>query len=306
MSLRKIDLAAPVFDKDSKIITTDSGQHSAEIAWQSISCELVTPIHGGGVEARHSDADLPIRVAAIRGQLRFWWRLLAQHKWKLKDIRKAEFALWGGMNDGDEGGGHASLVFLRVEMENKLQKAPLSDYAKNINDILGYALFTARRTRTGLPEMKLGKEGLRWNLQYCFDQKISDEQKEQVLETLRWWATLGGIGGRTRRGCGVFTVQGLNLVSEQEMRDLGCQILYPGNPENNAKAAWIDAIAAWKEKRREHKEAFRKLLGKNDEHSRHLATVFSRPVYDGSQWRAMVLMLPNSSQEVKNILGKTK
>lgn len=297
MALREVNPNIAIPDVDFEAVKAQ---------WQTISCELVTPIHGGGVEARHSDADLSIRVAAIRGQLRFWWRLLAQHKWKLKDIRKAEFALWGGMNDGDEGGGHASLVFLRVAVEKKLQEASLSDYAKNINDTLGYALFTARRTTTGLPEMKLGKEGLRWNLQYCFDQKISDEQKNQVLETLRWWVTFGGIGGRTRRGCGAFTAEGLPLISEQEMRDLGCQILYSGSLKSNAKAAWIDAIAVWKEKRREHKEAFRKLLGKNDEHSRHLATVFSRPVYDGSQWRAMVLMLPNSSQEVKNILGKTK
>lgn len=295
MALREVNPNIAIPDVDFEAVKAQ---------WQTISCELVTPIHGGGVVARESDKDLPVRVTEIRGGLRFWWRILAQYKFRLPEnqIRETEFALWGGIGEQAQ----ASLVFLRVKVQNKLQIVPLNTYVKSMNDTLGYALFTARRTQTGMPEMKLGEKGLRWNLQYCFDQKISDEQKNQVLETLRWWVTFGGIGGRTRRGCGAFTVEGLPLISEQEMRDLGCQILYSGSLKSNAKAAWIDAIAVWKEKRREHKEAFRKLLGKNDEHSRHLATVFSRPVYDGSQWRAMVLMLPNSSQEVKNILGKTK
>lgn len=77
--------------------------------WQEIYCELVTPLHGGGVVARESDDKLPVRVTAIRGQLRFWWRLLAQQKWNLsgKRLREAEFRLWGGI--GEEVA--ASLIF---------------------------------------------------------------------------------------------------------------------------------------------------------------------------------------------------
>lgn len=80
--------------------------------WQEIRCELVTPIYGGGVPAAIPDVLMPIRATAIRGQLRFWWRLLAQQKWNLKEksLREAEFRLWGGI--GEEAA--ASLVFLRV------------------------------------------------------------------------------------------------------------------------------------------------------------------------------------------------
>ena len=99
--------------------------------WQEIHCELVTPLHGGGVVARESDEKLPVRVTAIRGQLRFWWRLLAHQKWDLsgKSLREAEFRLWGGI--GEEAA--ASLVFLRVQVQNKLQKALPS----NCDDPLG-------------------------------------------------------------------------------------------------------------------------------------------------------------------------
>ena len=55
--------------------------------WQEIRCELITPIYGGGIQAAVPDVLMPIRVTAIRGQLRFWWRLLAQQKWNLKEKR---------------------------------------------------------------------------------------------------------------------------------------------------------------------------------------------------------------------------
>ena len=238
--------------------------------WQEIYCELVTPLHGGGVVARESDDKLPVRVTAIRGQLRFWWRLLAQQKWNLsgKRLREAEFRLWGGI--GEEAA--ASLVFLRVQIQNKLKEASLSDYAKGLNDPLGYALFTARKTKTGLPEMKLGKEGLQWIVQWRLSEKVNETDKQQVLETLRWWVTLGGLGGRTRRGCGAFKAEGIKLVPTEEMRELGCKILFLGS-DKKVKDAWIDAINEWKETRRKYKTEFRRLLGRNDEYSRHLATI---------------------------------
>ena len=201
---------------------------------------------------------------------------MAHQKWNLsgKRLREAEFRLWGGI--GEEAA--ASLVFLRVQVQNKLQEASLSDYAKGLNDPLGYVLFTARKTKTGLPEMKLGKEGLRWMVQWCLSEKANETDKQQVLETLRWWVTLGGLGGRTRRGCGVFMAEGVEPVSTDEMCELGCKILFSGS-DKKVKDAWIDAITEWKETRRKHKAEFRRLLGRNDEHSRHLATIFSRPVY---------------------------
>lgn len=270
--------------------------------WQEIRCELVTPLHGGGVVARESDEKLPVRVTAIRGQLRFWWRFLAHQKWNLsgKRLREAEFRLWGGI--GEEAA--ASLVFLRVQVQNKLQETLFSDCVRGLNDPLGYALFTARATKE-LPEMRLGQKGLQWIVQWRLSEKANETDKQQVLETLRWWVTLGGLGGRTRRGCGVFMAEGVEPVSTDEMCELGCKILFSSS-DKKVKDAWIDAINEWKETRRKHKAEFRRLLGRNDEHSRHLATIFSRPVYESGQWHGMVIMLPNSSPEVKQILEKTK
>ena len=100
-------MALPIPDFDPPKISPTTKE-----AWQEICCELVTPIYGGGIQAAVPDVLMPIRATAIRGQLRFWWRLLAQQKWNLKEksLREAEFRLWGGI--GEEAA--ASLVFLRV------------------------------------------------------------------------------------------------------------------------------------------------------------------------------------------------
>lgn len=325
MTLRKID---------EHIELPDLANFQAAREWYNIHCILATPLHGGGVKARESDADMPIRVTEIRGQLRFWWRLLAQQYqnqenneiWKFSDgndLPKQEFTLWGGMSDGEEGG-KASLVFLRVKSKQKLQPVSLSDYSKSMNDTLGYALFTARATRQGLPEMKLGKEGFEWTLQWslnrharCYNFDYDEKQKQwvkvpfkqmqydrdwqQIHETLRWFVTLGGLGGRTRRGCGAFSAKGVKLVSKQEMEELGCKILFSGSLKN-AKSAWIDAITEWKEIRKgKLKPDFKAIEQQNN---RHLATVFSKPVKDNDgQWRGMIIVLPNSSTEIQKMFG---
>jgi CRISPR/Cas system CMR-associated protein Cmr1 (group 7 of RAMP superfamily) len=53
--------------------------------WTTLDCQLITPLYGGGVKAHTIDESMPIRVSSIRGQLRFWWRLLATH---LLEIRR--------------------------------------------------------------------------------------------------------------------------------------------------------------------------------------------------------------------------
>nr|HQV23989.1 type III-B CRISPR module RAMP protein Cmr1 [Agitococcus sp.] len=77
-----------------------------ESTWTTLECQLVTPMYGGGVVSHTVDEKMPIRVSSIRGQLRFWWRLLATNSsddlWQRDaglSIRQAEADLWGGIDD---------------------------------------------------------------------------------------------------------------------------------------------------------------------------------------------------------------
>lgn len=241
------------------------------LSWHEIECELVTPMYGGGVESTVIDEKMPIRVSSIRGQLRFWWRLLAEHKWKLGNaaaIREAEFNLWGGMGDAD--GGNASQVLLRVEnfgyndnenFERKVQNWASYEPNKNNKEVLRpkdwanapYALFPAQGRTKDKPQEEphaLLREGLRWTLKIAFIPKVANNPslQEQVLEALRWWSAFGGVGSRTRRGLGALRIVQSdikilqNTVTLEEVEAVGFQLILRGQPSENANAKMSEGV----------------------------------------------------------------
>ena len=245
---------------------------SHAITWHTLECELVTPMYGGGVQSTVVDTKMPIRVASIRGQLRFWWRLLAKNKWKLggaKAIRKAEFDLWGGMSDGDEDG-KASKVLLRVENISGLATEPWAIFEEKPTGVgyktiptpkkawadVPYILFPAQgkkpdSIKAEIPH-SLAKAGLKWDLKFAFIPSITNQEQSQVWETLRWWANFGGVGARNRRGLGAVYVtsnlyQDKILPLNQEDIDevQGCKIVI--RAANKERESTKSAYQAWKE-----------------------------------------------------------
>ena len=206
-----------------------------EPTWTTLECQLVTPMYGGGVVSHTVDEKMPIRVSSIRGQLRFWWRLLATNSsddlWQRDaglSIRQAEADLWGGIDDKTK----ASKVFLRVDNIKSLQIEAWATY--EINSRTGryqslpspknwanvpYVLFPAQGKRPDVNDAEtphaLAKIGLEWNLIIGFVENLQPDpkkpeynpnitatQKQQVWEAIRWWSQFGGVGARTRRGLG--------------------------------------------------------------------------------------------------------
>ena len=225
--------------------------------WNSMRCRLVTPMYGGGVQAAIPDIKMPIRAAAIRGQLRFWWRLLAKQKWGLqgKDLHQAECALWGGMGANDTDG-QASKVFLRVKeikfkgkpvetQQREVLTALFTEYAPNMSSPLNYALFPAQLIQGQAPSMF--KPDLKWELHWRLAASASENDKQQVLETLRWWVMFGGIGARTRRGCGAFIVETCSIqeimkpISVEEAQEAGCRLVMR-QEKGKAEQAWKEAV----------------------------------------------------------------
>ena len=95
--------------------------------------------------------------------------------------------------------------------------------------------------------MHQSQEGYKFKLILSFNSTMEEAQKEEVIEALRWWASFGGVGARTRRGLGAVKVTCSNLacvsnpVSCQEVKSKnGVMVLR--NPGNNAVNAWRSAI----------------------------------------------------------------
>ena len=194
----------------------------------TVQCRLVTPMYGGGVTAGEVDKAMPIRASGIRGQLRFWWRLL-YGKGSSQDIFRAESQLWGGIANS---GPTTSKVSLRAACE----AAP--SFVENVPP---YVLILEASD-----DPKLLAPGYSFKLLLNFTQ-ATDEQRSQVTQCLRWWASFGGVGARTRRGLGAIKARSddvdLKPVSSAEVKGLGGRMMI-GPRKRDAKQAWKDAVGA--------------------------------------------------------------
>jgi CRISPR-associated protein Cmr1 len=168
-----------------------------------LELRLITPMFGGGYKAREVDPLLPIRPAAIRGHLRFWWRATAGARYSsVADLHKAETELWGGASTKDNPA--VGKVAIRVEVKDKGQ---MVGYGSR-GGLPKYFLFPFRPQKN-IPATK-GRENVVFTLRLILDASLSEAQRAEVRTALKAWIAFGGVGARTRRGCGALTVLGNN------------------------------------------------------------------------------------------------
>ncbi len=178
---------------------------------------LITPLFGGGAEPSKTDEEFPIRGTSIRGQLQFWWRatrgvrfdnhsdLFARHAeiWgtteraspvevavrdvTTKPARSCARYEWNQKARGGKGG-------WRLVWEAPFASSPLP-----------YALFSFQgkqpASRDGDPEEPPANfiDTASFTLRLRYPEKLSED-----VEAAVWaWVNFGGLGARTRRGCGV-------------------------------------------------------------------------------------------------------
>jgi CRISPR-associated protein Cmr1 len=103
--------------------------------------KLITPMIGGGVKPKILDRKMPVRTSAIRGQLRWWWRILRSSGYwgrapEPLQLLNEECAIWGGAVDHKAiNGSSASNVRLHVELMPDFQAAsPGAYYTRNKED----------------------------------------------------------------------------------------------------------------------------------------------------------------------------
>lgn len=238
-------------------------------------CRLVTPLYGGGVETGEIDQAMPIRATAIRGQLRFWWRLITRNQYMNngtldhREQFKAERHIWGGL--GDEDTLAASKVTVRVMniKADKIEECCI--YPKRDGRLMAYpgwkdwahryALFPAQgKVASGdltTPPAKL-LLGAEWEME-LHTHELDEKALDSVMSALRWWASFGGIGARTRRGLGAVEVT--RLPDRRLMHTALVDIAGQDGFELRLKAgSEKDALTAWK-KSVEELQKFRQ--GKN-------------------------------------------
>lgn len=171
--------------------------------------QFLTYVFGGGVKVRdhekHRDAITPVRVASIRGQLRFWWRACNPSRCEtLAELRQREAEIWGSMSQPS-----------RVEITVLSQPSPprnVQVYKYNDNRNLmpsdgmkeiAYGAFPLQPSREAQragaqPWVLFDYETSPFSLGFTYPATLRND-----VEAALWaWETFGGLGGRTRRGFG--------------------------------------------------------------------------------------------------------
>lgn len=197
--------------------------------WITYHCTLVTPMYGGGVEAGKVDTAMPIRASAIRGQLRFWWRIACGSK-APKVMRENEEAIWGGIGDK---AAIASQVQIRVISKNVIMSNLVSS-KKLAGSGVKYALGAADEAYC-LPS------GYHFVLEIRYKDDITSDQIKQVKESLRWWASFGGVGARTRRGFGSVVVDEIKTIDATEVETISGKIALTEQSSDSAEDIWKKA-----------------------------------------------------------------
>ncbi|GHS92403.1 hypothetical protein AGMMS50276_00210 [Synergistales bacterium] len=235
--------------------SSDSAKES-----RSFDIELITPLYGGGTVAGVNDSDFPVRPTSVRGQLRFWWRATRGARFNTpKELYEEESKIWGNV---EKPSGTDVKIHAPVWKQNRAYIGPRdNNYGFGRFGSEAYVLFPAVADTS---RHNLVKEGLIFNVEIAFNKDFEDD----VLCAVWAWVNFGGIGARTRRGCGALYCKELapsqnnpgmlakwfgeatrkyelRLDERREWPTLSSQIL-TGVANTNSLVAWAGAIAPMK------------------------------------------------------------
>ncbi len=181
---------------------------------------LITRLFGGGARTREIDPLSWLRPSAAKSALRSWWRMGHAHNYStLEDLRTKEEELFGASGTFDASGRRqGGPGALEITVESKLPLPP-SEYQDSPGSLINYALFPAQKTnKSDAAKIVLPSEQTCASIQLT-SRSENPETQEPLLEALRLWLTLGGVGSRTRRGVGAVA-----LSDPGQARELGIPV----------------------------------------------------------------------------------
>jgi len=165
-----------------------------------VKLSLITPMFGGSADAGQVDPHRPVTAKSIRGHLRFWWRACRAGQFpSVDDMFRREAEIWGAAAEFNNKGGleqGPGAVDLEVEVTNAelIRKASRESGPQE-------RVFMFPFQRPAAEPLRDVSFTLRLFLK-------SEGFKEDVRDALIAWILFGGVGARTRRGCGALKLEG--------------------------------------------------------------------------------------------------
>lgn len=176
-----------------------------------VTLRSVTPVFGGSARKGDVDPQAPVRSASIRGQLRFWWRCLQPLTLSATELHKDEARIFGSAQEVGQ-------VQTDVELHARGQMSLALSYPsghRKAGPREVYFLFPFRTRNSQAHYL----ENVSFTLTLTFATSLGQADQAQVLQALKAWIFFGGIGARTRRGCGALQIDSATATKAGETGD---------------------------------------------------------------------------------------
>ncbi len=210
---RNVEMAVPVRPPDARPMGTSEKLEYA--------IKTITPMFGGGVEPGKSDLVRVVRVPEVRGHLRFWWRAIRGQGLTVSELREKEGQVWGSTDMPSpvvvevEIGRSGTAVDWKKQVPNRRGEM---EWRVDADNFPGYALFPFQEVnRPGRPPKPRDKglAGVEFSLRIW----APDDKKLDVEAAVWAWVNFGGIGARTRRGCGALFCKACAPPSQDAVKE---------------------------------------------------------------------------------------
>ena len=259
-----------------------------------VALKTITPLFGGSGKAGEVDSKHPIRAASVKGHLRFWWRATTGASFTdLEALQKEEDTLFGKAVNTEEEGydsnidvvGNALRVRVVVTRPGTTQQC--ADYGRPRENGRypaipkfepswpPYALQPFQgQLKSGGREVERQPSVALLNVHFQVILDFPQNYQSQIEQALAAWVFFGGVGARTRRGCGSIALDrsvlpNLSPLNEETLRIADNDLLtkipakyYIGAETTNELLAWETAVSLYKDFRQ--KPGFARNEGRDD------------------------------------------
>ena len=204
----------------------------------------ITPMFGGSARTREVDAKHPVRAASVRGHLRFWWRATAGAGFESAEkLFEEEEKIWGSAEQYGA---------VRVEvLDQKADSPRVPQLARELT----YATFPFQEQRGSWDKPGVAAAAAT-SATFTLRLTCPPAYLPQIKSAVQAWVMFGGIGARTRRGCGSLKAEDLDSALSAPGRSPKLlttlpAVYYQGQPQKDAVQAWAKAVQIYKEFRQQ-------------------------------------------------------
>lgn len=211
--------------------------------------ELITPMFGGGSKPGEVDRDFPIRATSIRGQLRHWWRLthglsLGSAMWRREEEIFGSMEFPSSLEICVSNCSKPDLVSATVFDRFGPEAYVLFPADEGKHNIVRQGLTFALTVKwSNIDKLKQRRQAQKRSREKAPPNDIADLTPD-IEDALATWLTLGGLGARTRRGCGAVRCNKLTIIPPHKLA-LDVRV-FLGPPQRDSMLAWHHSVLPYR------------------------------------------------------------